>query len=101
MKAIQEQYFDFSMMAENFGEVFHGFLITIELSIVAGALALIWGLVLALLRQLPGRAFIPIRFATPGTTRDRVHGRMNALTDAGSVPVCFSSALTARGTIFM
>jgi len=64
MNEIIDQYFDLSLMAERFGEVFDGFLITIELSIVAGVLALIWGLALALLRQLPGRGFLPVRFAT-------------------------------------
>lgn len=64
MHQIIEQYFDLSLMGERFGEVFHGFLITIELSIVAGALSLLWGLTLALLRQLPGKGFSPVRFAT-------------------------------------
>ena len=64
MNEILNQYFDLSLMEEHFGEVFDGFVITLELSLVGGALALIWGLVLALLRQLPGRGFLPVRFAT-------------------------------------
>ena len=55
MNEIINQYFDLSLMEEHFGEVFDGFVITLELSIVGGVLALVWGLVLALLRQLPGR----------------------------------------------
>jgi polar amino acid transport system permease protein len=62
MSEILEQYFDLSLMGEHFDEVLHGFVITVELSIISGALALVWGLVLALLRQLPGRGFLPVRF---------------------------------------
>jgi polar amino acid transport system permease protein len=58
------QYFDLHLMGEHFGEVLHGFWLTILLSLVAGALSLTWGLILAQLRQLPGRALAPIRFAT-------------------------------------
>ena len=64
MNEILNQYFDLSLMEEHFGEVLDGFVITLELSIVGGALALVWGLVLALLRQLPGRGFLPVRFAS-------------------------------------
>ena len=45
-----------------------GFWLTIQLSLVSAVLALIWGLVLALLRASPGRAMLPVRGA-----RDRVH----------------------------
>jgi polar amino acid transport system permease protein len=64
MNEIIEQYFDVSQMSKHFDEVLHGFVITVELSLIAGALALAWGLILALLRQLPGRGFIPVRFVT-------------------------------------
>jgi polar amino acid transport system permease protein len=64
MNQIIEQYFDLSQMSKHFGEVLEGFAITIELAVIAGALALTWGLVLALLRQLPGRGFLPVRFLT-------------------------------------
>jgi polar amino acid transport system permease protein len=64
MQEIINQYFDFSLMAENFDDVLAGFWITIKLSIVSGVLALVWGLILAQLRQLPGRAFMPIRALT-------------------------------------
>jgi polar amino acid transport system permease protein len=62
MNEIIEQYFDLSQMSNHFDEVLEGFVITIELSIVAGVLSLVWGLVLALFRQLPGRGFLPVRF---------------------------------------
>jgi polar amino acid transport system permease protein len=62
MNEIIEQYFDLSQMSKHFDEVLEGFVITVELSLVAGVLALAWGLILALLRQLPGRGFLPVRF---------------------------------------
>ncbi len=64
MHEIINQYFDLSQMSKHFGEVFKGFVITLELSVIAGALSLLWGLALSLLRQLPGRALAPIRFLT-------------------------------------
>jgi len=64
MDVILEQYFDLSLMAEHFDDVLAGFWITIKLSVVAGVLALFWGLVLALLRQLPGKPLMPVRFLT-------------------------------------
>ena len=38
--------------------------LTIKLSILAGILSLIWGLILSVLRQLPGRALAPVRWLT-------------------------------------
>lgn len=64
MDVFFEQYFDFSIMGEHFGEVFEGFLQNLLVFLVAAILALIWGLVLALLRQLPGKKFAPVRFLT-------------------------------------
>lgn len=66
MQELLNQYFDLSLMGDHFGEVLDGFWITIQLSLVSGVLALAWGLVLSLLRQLPGRAAAPIRFVTIG-----------------------------------
>ncbi len=64
MNEIIEQYFDLDQMSSHFGEVLNGFVITLEIAIVATLLALFWGMVLALLRQLPGRALVPVRFLT-------------------------------------
>ncbi len=61
MSVFFHQYFDFNVMADNFTFVLKGFEQTVELSIVSAILALTWGLVLALLRQLPGRALAPVR----------------------------------------
>ena len=51
-------------MGEYFGDVLAGFWWTIRLSIVGGVFALTWGLILAVLRQIPGRAFAPVRWLT-------------------------------------
>jgi polar amino acid transport system permease protein len=61
MDVILEQYFDLDIISDNFKPVLDGFWFTIKLSIVGGAFALIWGLILAVLRQLPGRAMAPVR----------------------------------------
>ncbi|MGZ5313882.1 MAG: amino acid ABC transporter permease [Solirubrobacterales bacterium] len=66
MDFIFEYYFDLSLMGDQFDRVLDGFLITLKLSILSGALALIWGLVLAVLRQLPGRPLAPVRWLTIG-----------------------------------
>jgi polar amino acid transport system permease protein len=51
-------------MGEHFWEVFEAFLQNLLIFVVATFVALLWGLVLALLRQSPGRKFIPVRFLT-------------------------------------
>jgi polar amino acid transport system permease protein len=66
MDRIIEQYFDFGVMFDprNFDLVIDGFWFTLKLSIVAGILSLIWGLVLAVLRQTPGKWGRVIRWPT-------------------------------------
>ena len=64
MEQFVEQYFDLDIMGDNFRPVLEGFWITLQVWAISGVLALIWGLVLALLRQLPGRAAAPVRFLT-------------------------------------
>jgi polar amino acid transport system permease protein len=61
-----DTYFDFNFMAENFGTVFDGFVWTIKLSLVGGFFALVWGLILAVLRQLPGKLLAPVRWLVIG-----------------------------------
>jgi polar amino acid transport system permease protein len=61
MDVVFEQYFDFGIMGDEFGFVRDGFWETLQLSFVSGVLALVWGLVLALMRQLPGRRLAPVR----------------------------------------
>jgi polar amino acid transport system permease protein len=64
MDVFFEQYFDFSIMGEHFWEVFEAFLQNLLIFVVAAVIALIWGLVLALVRQLPGKKLNPLRFQT-------------------------------------
>ena len=60
------QYFDFHIIGDNFSFVLEGFGQTLLLSVVSAALALTWGLVLALLRQAPGRPMMPVRWLAIG-----------------------------------
>jgi polar amino acid transport system permease protein len=55
------QYFDIDFMSKHFDQVLSGFGTTMLLWAVSGALALIWGLILSLLRQVPGRAGLIVR----------------------------------------
>lgn len=66
MDEIIKQYFDLSVMFDgrNFDKVVDGFGYTLLLSGVSGLAALSWGLVLAMLRQLPGRPLAPVRWLT-------------------------------------
>src|SRR5687768_16928703 len=64
MDFITNFYFDFDLMGEEFDRVLDGFWLTLKLSIISGVLSLAWGLVLAVLRQLPGRALAPVRWLT-------------------------------------
>jgi len=66
MSEFFNQYFDFTIMGDHFSEVLEGFFKNLLLFAVVVVLALVWGLVLALLRQLPGRKFAPLRFLTIG-----------------------------------
>src|SRR5215218_3795181 len=62
MDFIREYYFDFGIMGDELGRVLEGFWFTIQLSVLSGVASLAWGLVLAVLRQLPGRATAPLRW---------------------------------------
>ncbi|HYH53857.1 MAG TPA: amino acid ABC transporter permease [Solirubrobacterales bacterium] len=64
MQEFINQFFDVGFMVDHFDEVLEGFWVTIQLSVLSGILALIWGLILATLRQLPGKGFLPVRVVT-------------------------------------
>jgi len=66
MSEFFHQYFDFHYMGEHFWEVLEAFLQNLLIFAVVAVLALTWGLILALLRQLPGKKFMPVRFFTIG-----------------------------------
>ncbi|MBS1844772.1 MAG: amino acid ABC transporter permease [Actinobacteria bacterium] len=51
-------------MGEHFGEVLEAFAQNLLIFLVAGIVALIWGLVLAVIRQSPGKKSLPFRFLT-------------------------------------
>jgi polar amino acid transport system permease protein len=61
MEFIIDFYFDVDLMREEFSFVLDGFFVTLKLSVLGGAAALVWGLVLSVLRQLPGTALMPVR----------------------------------------
>jgi polar amino acid transport system permease protein len=63
MSQFLSQYFDINFMIDHFSTVFKAFVtLTLLLFLVGGILSLIWGLILSLLRQVPGKAGAPIRF---------------------------------------
>jgi polar amino acid transport system permease protein len=62
LKVFFEQYFDFHIMGEHFGEVFEAFLQNLLIFLVAAIIALVWGLALAVIRQTPGKKSLPFRF---------------------------------------
>src|SRR5919204_4094728 len=63
MSQFLSQYFDVNFMIDHFSQVFTAFTsLTLELFLVGGFLSLIWGLILSLLRQVPGRVGAPVRF---------------------------------------
>jgi polar amino acid transport system permease protein len=67
MDFIFNYYFDFKNFVfqdGHFADLMAGFWYTIKLSILAGALSLAWGLVLAVLRQTRSRATAPVRWLT-------------------------------------
>lgn len=64
MSEFFNQYFDFDIMGAHFSEVLEGFLKNLLLFAVVVVLALTWGLILALLRQLPGKNLLPVRGLT-------------------------------------
>ena len=68
MTELFNTFFDFGPLLENGAEdldkILAGFWITLQLSAVAGLLSLIWGLVLALARQTPGRLGVLVRLPT-------------------------------------
>ena len=61
MKVFFEQYFDLDVIRENFSFVVDAFWETVQLALISAALALVLGLVVALLRAAPGRGMAPVR----------------------------------------
>lgn len=61
MDIFLEQYFDLDVMSDNFSLVLDGFWETVQLALISAGFALVLGLLLALMRQAPGRSFAPVR----------------------------------------
>ena len=61
MDVFFDQYFDFDVMRENFSDVLDAFWTTIQLALISAVIALLLGLLLALLRAAPGRRMLPVR----------------------------------------
>jgi polar amino acid transport system permease protein len=64
LEPFRTQYYDFPLMWDYRSDLLKGFWETIQLTVFSGVLALLWGLVLAVLRQLPGKAAAPVRGLT-------------------------------------
>jgi polar amino acid transport system permease protein len=99
MDVFFHQYFDLDIIGDNFSFVLKGFGQTVELSIVSGILALIWGLILALFRQTPGRAAMPLRFVTIAYI-DMLRGvplLLTILLISGGLPFVFTGSLSFIG----
>ncbi len=64
MDFIRQYYFDFNIMGDNISPILNGFWLTLKLSILGGVFSLIWGLILAVFRQVPGKAAAPLRWLT-------------------------------------
>ena len=62
MDFIFRYYFDFGLMEDYLGVLWDGFVFTLKLSVASAIIALLLGLVLAVLRQLPGKALAPVRW---------------------------------------
>jgi polar amino acid transport system permease protein len=66
LQQIISQYFDLGVMFDpsNLDKVLAGFWFTVKLSVIAGVISLTWGLVLAVLRQTPGKLGRLVRWPT-------------------------------------
>jgi polar amino acid transport system permease protein len=64
MSQFLSQFFDFHFMSQHFDQVWAGFRTTLLLWLISGFFALIWGLILSVLRQTPGRLGLIVRLPT-------------------------------------
>lgn len=55
-------FFSWEHLKDSSGEVFEGFKLNIAVFVIAEVLVLSWGLLVAVVRQLPGRAAAPLRW---------------------------------------
>ena len=62
MSEFFSQFFDWEDLRDSFPLIWDGFRTNAAIFLIAEALVLVWGLVLALMRTLPGRAGAPLRW---------------------------------------
>ena len=60
--AVADSYFDMEILAAGFPKIAQAFVRNLWISVVAQICSVIWGLILAISRSLPGRAAAPVRF---------------------------------------
>ena len=60
-RAVRDAFFSPPDFADSAGMVWDGFVINIELMLAAEAIVLVWALVIAVVRGLPGPAAFPLR----------------------------------------
>jgi polar amino acid transport system permease protein len=60
--AVRKTFFDWTVMGKSVGPLLEAFLLNIKIFIVAEALVLVWGLIVAVCRLVPGKAGAPVRF---------------------------------------
>lgn len=63
---VQESFFDAETFEESWPRVLRGFWVNVQLFLIAEVLVLLLGLVVAVLRSLPGAALAPIRILATG-----------------------------------
>jgi len=62
LEDVQEIFFSLPDLGDSAGLVTDGFLLNVKIFVVAEVLVLVWGLVVAVTRELPGRAAAPLRW---------------------------------------
>jgi polar amino acid transport system permease protein len=55
------EFFDWGVIRDSFPQVWEGFLINMKMWVVAGVIVLVWSLLVALARLVPGRGGLPLR----------------------------------------
>ena len=59
---VQETFFSGHVIGHDWGRILSGFWLNVQVFMIAEVLVLIWALILAIFRSLPGRAALPLRW---------------------------------------
>jgi polar amino acid transport system permease protein len=65
---VKEAFFNGAVFRDSFGEIAHAFLLNIRIFLIAEGIILVFALLIAVLRSLPGPVFFPIRVLAIGYT---------------------------------